>query len=222
MHAKKSPECADRAAFWLTPGAARACDGDSTVRDSCPAGDLVDDRNLFADGVLDDRQSAVRSHDRVITCTASPIIHGFLTVREPCWTAFASQWLITLMHGRLCKRQSAARLGYRSPKFPGRFDPLLGDAFGRRQRLCLGGTIGHAARVLWDFGDERLIFIAPIDGNFVLHGTHSLAVRMRMRSGIATITLFSAFSITLASINICVRRRNSTRPSRSGRNNAKP
>lgn len=70
-----------------------------------------------------------------------------------------------------CKGQSPLRLWDRPTKFGGGFDPLLGDGVSGGEGVGLGGAVGHAAGQLGDLGDEGLVVFAPVDDDFVFHGS---------------------------------------------------
>jgi hypothetical protein len=49
-----------------------------------------------------------------------------------------------------------------------RINPCLNDYFSVGQRFLIGFTISHATGKFWHLDDERLIFLTPIDYEFVL------------------------------------------------------
>ena len=51
----------------------------------------------------------------------------------------------------------------------GGFDPLGDDDLGVGDCLFVGGSIRHAAGEFGDLDEEGLIFLAPVDDEFVAH-----------------------------------------------------
>ena len=49
------------------------------------------------------------------------------------------------------------------------FDPLGDDDLGVCDGFLVGGAIGHAAGEFGDFNEEGLVFLAPVDDEFVAH-----------------------------------------------------
>ena len=70
--------------------------------------------------------------------------------------------------GGLGKQEPAFGFRDRASKFPGGLEPLGDHGFGVGQRLLPRGTIGRATCQLRHFGDERFVFITPIEDDLVL------------------------------------------------------
>ena len=68
----------------------------------------------------------------------------------------------------LCVHE-ATTLGFRDrvTEFAGSIQPELDSLLGVVQCLALRLTVGLAARELWDFRDESVVFVAPEDNDFV-------------------------------------------------------
>ena len=49
------------------------------------------------------------------------------------------------------------------------FDPLGYDGLGVGGGFLVSGSVGHAAGKSWDFDEKGLIFLAPVDDEFVAH-----------------------------------------------------
>src|SRR5437879_3498299 len=69
----------------------------------------------------------------------------------------------------LSVHQPAARLRYWPAQVARRLDPLLDHDLGAGQRLLIGRAVGSAARQLRHLGDERLVFVAPIQDDLVAY-----------------------------------------------------
>ena len=67
----------------------------------------------------------------------------------------------------LREQQSSLRLRNRTPKLFSRLDPLLDHDLDIGNRLLSGRPVGGASGEFRDFSDERLIFVAPVENNFV-------------------------------------------------------
>lgn len=57
----------------------------------------------------------------------------------------------------------------RASKGLGGFDPFGDDGLGVCDGFFVGGTVGHAAGEFGDLDEECLIFLAPVDDEFVAH-----------------------------------------------------
>ena len=51
----------------------------------------------------------------------------------------------------------------------GGFDPLSNDGLGVGDGFFVGGAVGHAAGELGNLDEERVVFFAPVDDEFVAH-----------------------------------------------------
>ena len=65
------------------------------------------------------------------------------------------------------KQEPAFGLRNRASEFPGGFQPLVDHSFDIGQRFLPGSAIGGAAGQFRYFGDEGVIFVAPIQNDFV-------------------------------------------------------
>ena len=59
--------------------------------------------------------------------------------------------------------------GDRASEGLGGFNPLGDDGLGVGDGFFVGGSVGHAAGEFGDFHEEGLIFLAPVDDEFVAH-----------------------------------------------------
>jgi hypothetical protein len=73
---------------------------------------------------------------------------------------------------RLSIHEPAARLRDRAAQFPGRFEPLRDYDFCVSYRLSVGGAVCRASGQLRHFGDESLVFLAPVQDHFIAWAIH--------------------------------------------------
>ncbi len=67
----------------------------------------------------------------------------------------------------LSEEKSPFGLRDRTPRFSGRFDPLLNDDLNMGQGFLMGRAISGAAGQLGHFRNEGLIFFAPVDNHLI-------------------------------------------------------
>jgi len=91
----------------------------------------------------------------------------------------AKVWMIIIASGEKDRKPSAlgenqSALWFRdwSSKFLCGIYPLLDHNFNVVDRLFVGGAICHAARQFRNFSDEGMIFIAPIDDQFIANQSY--------------------------------------------------
>ena len=56
----------------------------------------------------------------------------------------------------------------------GGFDPLGNDRLGVGDSFFVGSAVGHAAGEFGDLDQERVVFLAPVDDEFVAHVSRCL------------------------------------------------
>ena len=91
--------------------------------------------------------------------------------------------------------QAPFGLWYRATQSLGSFYPFLDDQVGILEGNLPGRPISRTARQLWHLGDEGLVFIAPIDDNFVLRHRFSSAIlyfKIKLRTCLTWYGLASA------------------------------